>query len=378
MRKKLFIKYWLLIWALTPTLKGQSQDHLSVASVSTEVAILNAAAPIITEKSSTPFASDFYSKLIHPKAIAFIKDYQVENEKHLNRLKLNHLPAIKKIESILEKHGIPKELKYLAIIESELKSSARSHAGAVGPWQLMPVTARDYGLVVNKRRDDRMDLIKSTHAAAKYIKNLHRKFNDWLLVVAAFNSGEGRVSRAMAAGHSDNYWEIEQYLPRESRGHVRRYIATHYILEGTGGVTTATSDLVTGLEKSIAFDTTLLKLNRIQITGKFHSHIVSKMVGMDISLFQFLNPGFDGKVSIDNYTLCLPEEHMELFNKNRAAILEASVQYFLIGLNFDMNITDEQKYAFSVREKINAGSNRPNSYNRLHRKLFPLTYFKYS
>lgn len=378
MNKKLFSKYCLFILALASTLQVQSQDNLSVASIPTDIAVLSSATPSIPEKSSSIFASDIYSRLIHPKAIAFIKDYQEENEKHLYRLKMNHLQAIKQIESILEKHGIPKELKYLAIIESELKSSARSHAGAVGPWQLMPVTGRDYGLVVNKKRDERMDLIKSTHAAAKYLKTLHKKFNDWLLVIAAFNSGEGRVSRAMASGHSDNYWEIEQFLPKESRGHVRRYIATHYILEGSGGTTTTTSDLIAGLEKAITFDTTSLKLNRIQITGKFHSYILSKMVGMETSLFQFLNPGFDGKVAIDNYTLCLPEEKMELFNQNRAAILEASVQYLLLGLNFDMNITDEQKYAFSVREKINSDRNKSNTYNRLHRRLFPLTYFKYS
>lgn len=378
MTKQIITTYWFLFLGFTSYFNVQAQDNVSAATVLTEAAIISSNNTGFSDRSNGLFASEIYNKLIHPKAIAFIKDYQEENEKHLFKLKVDQMPAIRQIESILEKHGIPKELKYLAIIESDLKSSARSHAGAVGPWQLMPVTAKDYGLVVNRKRDDRMDLIKSTNAAAKYIKNLHKRFDDWLLVIAAFNSGEGRVSRAMKTGHSENYWEIEQFLPRESRGHIRRYIATHYILEGRGGSTTATSDVVASLEKAISIDTTILKLNRIQITGKFHSTIVSKMLDIESSLFKFLNPDFDGKVGIEDYTLCLPEDKMIVFNQNRVAILEASVQYLLIGLHIDMNITDEQKYALSVREKMNADINRSKTYNRLHRRLFPLTYFKYS
>jgi membrane-bound lytic murein transglycosylase D len=118
------------------------------------------------------------------------------------------------IENVLKRHDLPSELKYLAVIESALNNTAVSPVGAVGPWQLMETTAREMGLTVNGKRDDRRDWYKSTNAAAKYLTFLYSQLNDWLLVVAAYNSGPTPVLRAINKTGSRNFWDINKYLPR--------------------------------------------------------------------------------------------------------------------------------------------------------------------
>ena len=144
------------------------------------------------------------------------------------------------IDSVLTRYGLPLQLKYLAVIESELKSSALSCVGALGPWQLMPETAQDLGLKVTRQYDERTNYYKSTKAAALYLKDLYAQFGDWLLVLAAYNGGPGKVLSAIHKSGSRNFWALQYYLPAESREHVKRFIATHYYFEGQGSVTTLT------------------------------------------------------------------------------------------------------------------------------------------
>lgn len=135
------------------------------------------------------------------------------------------------IDHVLEEKHLPKELKYLAVIESALNHKAVSRAGAVGPWQLMESTARMLGLSVNRHRDDRTDWYKSTTAATKYLEILYNDLNDWLLVIAAYNSGPVPVQKAIARTGSHNFWDIKEYLPKETQGHVLAFIATASIFE---------------------------------------------------------------------------------------------------------------------------------------------------
>lgn len=123
-------------------------------------------------------------------------------------------------------------LKYLAVIESDLKSNALSSAGAVGPWQLMPGTARDLGLTVAKGRDDRTDLSKSTHAAARFLSILYKQLGDWLLVVAAYNGGPARLDKIIKRNDNKNFWDIQQELPAESRNHVKNSLLRIIFLKG--------------------------------------------------------------------------------------------------------------------------------------------------
>jgi len=160
------------------------------------------------------------------------------------------------IDSVLNHYGLPLELKYLAVIESELKPTALSRVGAKGPWQLMPSTAHVLGLKVNRRADERMNYYKSTRAAARYLKDLHREFKDWLLVLAAYNGGPRPVYKAIHKSHSRNFWVLQKYLPAESRQHVKKFIATAYYFErensgGTAG-TAATAPVQQQVTGSIA------------------------------------------------------------------------------------------------------------------------------
>ena len=135
------------------------------------------------------------------------------------------------IDNILTRHNIPKELKYLAVIESALDNNAVSPVGAVGPWQFMEGTARNMGLRVDGKRDERTDWFKSTDAAAKYLSLLYSQLDDWLLVVAAYNSGPVPVQAAIQRTGSHNFWDIKKYLPRETQGHVLAFVATASIFE---------------------------------------------------------------------------------------------------------------------------------------------------
>lgn len=158
----------------------------------------------------------------------FVTRYIKNNDEELSRVKLRSQRPFYIIDSVMRKYGLPGELKYLAVIESDLKTTAMSRVGARGPWQLMAGTARDLGLKVNGRSDERTNIYKSTRAAAKYLRDLHNQFQDWLLVLAAYNAGPLPVTRAIHRAHSKNFWALERYLPAESRQHVKRFIATAY------------------------------------------------------------------------------------------------------------------------------------------------------
>lgn len=133
-------------------------------------------------------------------------------------------------DEILDKYGVPCELKYLVVIESALNPNAVSRAGATGLWQFMYATGRMYDLRVNSIVDDRRDPIKATEAAAKYLRDLHKIYNDWTLAIAAYNCGPGNINKAMRRSGKDTFWEIYDFLPRETRGYVPAYIAAAYVM----------------------------------------------------------------------------------------------------------------------------------------------------
>lgn len=133
------------------------------------------------------------------------------------------------IEDIFGSYDLPSELKYMAVIESALNPNAVSKAGATGLWQFMYSTGRMYGLTVNSVLDERRDPVKSTHAAARYLKDLYSIYKDWILVIAAYNCGPGNVNKAIArSGNKKDYWDIYYRLPRETRGYIPQFVAALY------------------------------------------------------------------------------------------------------------------------------------------------------
>ena len=269
---------------------------------------------------------------LNPNAVSFVQDYVKKEGSDLNKMKNWGRPYFDVMDNILTRYGLPIELKYLSVIESELKSYAVSWAGAVGPWQFMPATARFMGLKVSRYTDERTDFHKSTHAAARYLNDLFRIYGDWLLVIAAYNGGPGRVDAAIRKSGSRNFWNLEYYLPKESRNHVKKFIATHYIMEGDGSVTTLT--------KKEAVDQILLKENEpsnletIPVSGKFNSLIISQHIQMNIIEFNRLNPNFDKLLAANSsYGLRLPADKALLFQANKPQILEGSIKLMLTTVN---------------------------------------------
>ncbi len=162
----------------------------------------------------------------------FVKTYIQENRKNLYKIGKRSSSPFVIIDSVFKRYGLPVQLKYLAVVESELQTRVVSKVGATGPWQLMPATARILGLKINSRHDERKDYYKSTRAAARYLKDLHEEFGDWLLVFAAYNSGEGTVNSAIKQSGSKNFWTLRRYLPEETREYVNKFIATCFYFEG--------------------------------------------------------------------------------------------------------------------------------------------------
>ena len=278
---------------------------------------------------------------LNPRAISFVEDYMQKNSKSLGKLKGWGRPYFDMMDKILELHGVPGEMKYLAVIESYLKSSAVSWVGAVGPWQFMPATARGNGLRVDRFIDERTDYYKSTHAAAHYLTMLFNLYRDWLLVVAAYNGGPGNVDAAIRKSGSRDFWVLQNYLPAESRNHVKKFIATHYIMEGQGGETTLTKDETINLKlnyarnQSDSLNKARLDSTKSQfISGRFNSAVIAQFTTMDINDFNRFNPDFDNQI-IDggSYNLRLPPDKMQLFEANRVKILYESIQQMLKALN---------------------------------------------
>jgi len=173
---------------------------------------------------------------LNKHAKQFVKTYIQQNRKNLFSIKLRSGSPFFIIDSVLNYYRLPSQLKYLAVVESELKTRAVSKVGAAGPWQLMPATARIMGLKVNSRCDQRKDYYKSTRAAARHLNDLHKEFGDWLLVFAAYNCGEGPVYSAIQQSGTRNFWQLRQFLPQETREYVNKFIATCYYFEGARGL----------------------------------------------------------------------------------------------------------------------------------------------
>ncbi len=271
---------------------------------------------------------------MNPMAISFVQDYMDRFGKTMEDMKGWGRPYFDMMDGILSQHGLPKELKYLAVIESHLKSNVRSWAGAVGPWQFMPETAKNYGLRVNNAYDERTDYFKSTHAACRYLTYLFSLYGDWLLVIAAYNGGPGNVNYAIKKSGSADFWTLQNYLPVESKNHVKKFIATHYIMEGQGGITTYTKDearnqVLKNAPSPIALEDTV-EIKSKTISGRFNSMIIIKYVGIDLAAFSRLNPDLDQQLASSGvYELKLPEDKMSIFNAKRYEILYESIQLLL-------------------------------------------------
>ena len=168
---------------------------------------------------------------LNDRIFSFIQYFTVRNRDYTKMVLARKDKFFPLFEETLKKHEMPIEIEFLSIIESGLDPKIRSRVGAMGLWQFMPATGRMYGMHVNSYIDDRMDPELSTEAAAKYLKSLYRMFGDWEIALSAYNCGPGNVRKAIRrSGGKTTFWEIYNYLPRETRGYVPQFQAMLYIL----------------------------------------------------------------------------------------------------------------------------------------------------
>lgn len=216
-------------------------------------------------------------------------------------------------ENIIARHQLPYELCYLSIVESALNPQARSHMGAAGLWQFMPATGKRYGLEVNSLVDERMDPIRSTEAACKYLSDLYDIFNDWNLAIAAYNCGPGNVNKAIhRAGGKRDFWSIYPFLPRETRGYLPIFIAVVYAMNYAGMHGICPSEPLL----TMASDT-------IVTTQRQHLKQIAANLNIPLSELRRLNPQYPRDIIPGNkeYAICLPIEKVGEYIDNERTIL---------------------------------------------------------
>lgn len=254
------------------------------------------------------------------------------------------------IEEEMLKVGIPVELRALAIIESNLSPTAVSRAGAAGMWQLMPSTAKNLGLEVNSLVDERLDPVKSTTVACRFLNSLYHMFGDWTLALAAYNCGPGNVSKAIArAGAScRTYWDIYEFLPKETRGYVPKFIAAIYAYHyyKLHGIEEST------LPEHVSTDT-------VMVDRTLHLGQVASTLGMPIETLQALNPQYRIDVipaSRKQYPLTLPTEYVSEFICRQDSIYAKDSLYlkeFMNPANLDKKREESVGYIYKVRSGDN-------------------------
>lgn len=263
------------------------------------------------------------------------------------------------IENIFDSYGLPAEFKYLAIIESALNPNAfNRHSGATGMWQFMYSTGRVYGLTINSVIDERRDPIKSTHAAARFIKDLYNIYHDWVLVIAAYDCGPGNVNKAIRrSGNKKDYWDIYYRLPRETRGYIPQYIAAAY------AVTYYPEHNLIPLPVNIPVSTDTIMVNK-----DIHLSQISEVMGIPLDELRALNPQYKtGLVpgSSRPMSLTLPMNHLSDFidlhdsirSYKRDIYLNKSTQIAdpSHSSNIPADVKGKTKLLYTVRDGDNLG-----------------------
>ncbi|MEE4198010.1 MAG: transglycosylase SLT domain-containing protein [Bacteroidales bacterium] len=248
----------------------------------------------------------------------YIDVYTIERREHLARiigLAELYFPIF---EEMLDKYGLPLELKYLAIVESALDPRAVSSSAAVGLWQFKINTSRMFDLEVNSYIDERSDPYRSTEAACAYLQYLYRIYNDWQLALAAYNGGPGVVRNAIIrSGGKTNFWEIEPYLPDQTNGYVPAFIAVNYVM----------NHYKEHNIEPIRSPYIHMDIDTITIHQATSFKRIAEFIDLPVEALQFLNPVYklDYIPELENgATVVLPANKIRLFLKNEEAILDSN------------------------------------------------------
>ena len=254
-------------------------------------------------------------------------------------------------EEALEAYQVPLELKYLPVIESALNPTAVSRVGATGLWQFMLATGKAYGLNVNTLVDERRDPVKSSYAAARYLRDLYRIFGDWNLVIAAYNCGPENINKAIrrAGGETKDYWHIYPYLPKETRGYVPAFIAANYAMNYY-------------CEHNICPMTSRLpaKTDTIVVNRQVHLNQVAAVLGIDMQLLRTLNPVYRRDIVPGNTApsaIRLPQDQVTRFIDLQDSIFSYRASE-LLTKRAEVEINDDAPTFVSKRKASRRGSAR--------------------
>lgn len=250
-------------------------------------------------------------------------------------------------EEALGRHNLPYELKYVPVIESALRPTARSKAGAAGLWQFMPATAKRYGLEVNSLVDERLDVYKSTEAACVFLQTLYTIFGEWNLAIAAYNCGPGNVRKAIQyAGGKRDFWSIYPYLPHETRMYVPLFIASNYVFGYAG-------------EHGICADTIRadrMLTDTIVIKDRMHLRQVAEVLDIPIEDLRYLNPQYTRDILPGNkaYRLCLPMEQTAGFISQQDTIIAYNAKQLIYDRRAEIDMAQKTSVAggYTVNGKM--------------------------
>ena len=248
-------------------------------------------------------------ELVYNKHVkSFIDVYAVRKRDHTCRILGLADIYFPMFEQALDKYDIPLEIKYLAVVESALNPRAGSHAGAKGLWQFMYATGKTYKLNVTSLVDDRMDPVKATEAACQHLLDLYKKYDDWFLALAAYNSGAGNVNKAITrAGGLKNYWAIWPFLPKETRGYVPAFIAVNYVMNYSQEHNLYPTD------PGIMAD----GVDSVTVHEPLHFDQLNEMLNIPMDDIKFFNPQYKANIIPANtknpMSLRLPEKYIDSF-----------------------------------------------------------------
>ncbi|MBQ2103694.1 MAG: transglycosylase SLT domain-containing protein [Bacteroidales bacterium] len=238
-----------------------------------------------------------------------VKNYMIlYSEK--SREKMEHILGVSNyympiFEEILDRYGLPLELKYMAIIESAMNPLARSRARATGMWQFMYNTAKSYNLKITSYVDERLDIEKAADAAARYLQDAYNTFGDWALAICSYNCGSGNVNKAIQRSGKRDFWSIYPYLPRETRGYVPAFVGAMYAMTYYK-------------EYGLVPEPVALPhyTDTIMVNKNLHFKQINELTGIPVETLRELNPQYTHDIVPGNegpYVLKIPYQYTNSF-----------------------------------------------------------------